>query len=214
MTRGEGSLRSRRDAPHPGVHLIGITGPTCAGKTELSRRLAARLTAAILPLDAYYHDLSAVPITGRGGLNFDEPSALDHDLFVAHLRALHEGKEIGRPIYDFSTHSRTDGIELVRPGRVLIVEGLFVLYWEDVRALMNTRVFVDLPDRACLERRIVRDVRERGRTRESVARQFEQTVQPMAERYVRPTLEFADLVVGGNDPLESSVERILRHIER
>jgi uridine kinase len=189
--------------------MIGIAGPSCAGKTELARQLAARLQAAILPLDGYYHDLSALPLAERAAFNFDDPAALDHELFVEHLRTLKEGREIRRPVYDFSIHARTGRFETVRPGGFLVAEGLFLLYWEDVRPLLQAKIYVDLGDAACLERRIVRDVRERGRTPDSVRRQYEETVRPMAESYVRPTRAYADLVMGGNDPLEVSVARIV-----
>jgi uridine kinase len=100
----------------------------------------------------------------------------------------------------------------VKPDRFIIVEGLFVLYWEDVRSLFSTRVFIDLPDEPCLRRRIDRDVRERGRTPESVRRQFAETVQPMAVRYVRPTQSFADLIIAGDNPIEESADMVLGHI--
>ncbi len=195
-------------------YMIGIAGPSCAGKSELSRHLAARLPAIVLPLDCYYLDLSDRPIEERAKFNFDEPGALDHDLFLRQLLALAEGKEIKRPVYDFSIHTRIKQTELVKPGRFVVVEGLFVLYWEDVRALFGTRVFVDLPDAPCLERRIVRDVRERGRTPDSVCRQFAETVQPMAALHVRPTKAFADLAIPGDNPIKNSVEAVLAHIHR
>jgi uridine kinase len=196
------------------TYFIGIAGPSCAGKTELSRSLAARLQAAILPLDCYYHDLSDRPIAERAAFNFDEPSALDHSVYSEHVRTLSEGREIARPIYDFSTHTRTRRVELVQPGRFLITEGLFVLLWPDVRSRLQTRVFVDLPDESCLKRRIIRDVRERGRTDASVRRQFAETVRPMAELYVRPTKKYADLVIAGDNPLEDSVASVLGHIKK
>lgn len=180
----------------------------------LSRHLAAQLPAIVLPLDCYYLDLSDRPIEERAKFNFDEPCALDHDLFLHQLLALTKGKEIERPVYDFSIHTRIRRTELVKPGRFIVVEGLFVLYWEDVRALFGTKVFVDLPDGPCLERRIVRDVRERGRTPESVRRQFAQTVQPMADLHVRPTRTFADLTLAGDNQIQKSVDTVLAHIHR
>jgi uridine kinase len=193
-------------------YLIGIAGPSCAGKTELSRNLSARLHAAILPLDCYYRDLSDRSIAERALFNFDEPAALDHDLFSRHVQDLSLGREIDRPVYDFSIHSRTGASERVKPDRFIIVEGLFVLYWEGVRSRFGTRVFVDLEDEPCLQRRVERDVKERGRTAESVRRQFAATVQPMAARYVRPTSTFADLIISGDNPIGNSVELVLRHI--
>jgi uridine kinase len=217
---------------HPTPYLIGVAGPSCAGKTELSRHVARVLDATLLPLDCYYRDLSDRSIEERARFNFDEPSALDHDLFVQHLRDLAAGRPIDRPVYDFATHSRTSAIERITPGHssgqlelpacdagtmhreFIVVEGLFVLYWPDVRELFGTRVFVDLPDDACLDRRIYRDTRERGRTRESVMRQFTETVQPMADIYVRPTRQAADIVVPGDNDINLSVATVLDHIKR
>ncbi len=194
--------------------LIGIAGPSCAGKTELSRQLARLLSAAILPLDCYYFDLSHLPLQERARQNFDVPDALDHDLFLKHLTMLNRGEAIPRPVYDFATHARTGRVEIVQPGRFILVEGLFVLYWEDVRQTFGTKVFVDLDDKTCLDRRILRDVKERGRTPESVVLQFTETVRPMAEKYIRPTHAVADLVVRGDDPIDASVAAVMAHVDR
>jgi uridine kinase len=198
----------------PQSYLIGIAGPSCAGKTELSRHLARLLSAAVLPLDCYYFDLSHLPLSDRARSNFDVPDALDHELFLSHLTALHQGHEIPRPVYDFATHSRTDKVDIVKPGRFIIVEGLFILYWEDVHHVFGTKVFVDLDDKSCLDRRIQRDVKERGRTPESVIFQFSETVRPMAEKYIRPTHRFADLVVCGDDPIDRSVAAVMAHVDQ
>lgn len=216
-------------------YLIGVAGPSCAGKTELSRHLVRALDATLLPLDCYYFDLSELTMEERARFNFDEPGALDHDLFVYHLRELAAGRPIDRPVYDFATHRRTKRVERIIPfhpsGQLelsgdkgpirsaihrefIVVEGLFVLYWEDVRNLFGTKVFVDLEDGPCLERRIYRDMRERGRTRESVVRQFTDTVRPMANIYVRPTRQVADIVVPGDNDINLSVATVLDHIGR
>lgn len=217
---------------HPTPYLIGVAGPSCAGKTELSRHLARFLDATLLPLDCYYPDLSDRTLEERARFNFDEPSALDHDLFVHHLRELAVGRPIDRPVYDFATHSRSAQVERIAPGHssgqmelpacesgpmhreFIVVEGLFVLYWPDVRELFGTKVFVDLADAPCLERRIDRDTRERGRTRESVIQQFTETVQPMANIYVRPTRQAADIVVPGDNDIKLSVATVLDHVAR
>ncbi len=210
-------------------YLIGVAGPSCAGKTELSRNLTRALDATLLPLDCYYRELHHLTMEQRNRFNFDEPAALDHDLFVQHLRELAEGRPINRPVYDFATHSRTADVERIAPGHssgqlelpgseeplhreFIVVEGLFVLYWEDVRSLFETKVFVDLEDGPCLERRIYRDTRERGRTSESVIRQFTETVQPMSNIYVRPTRHNADIVVPGDNDISLSVATVLEHV--
>lgn len=194
-------------------YLIGIAGPSCAGKTELTRLLALSLSAAVLPLDCYYIDLSHLPLAQRAQHNFDHPDSLDDRLFRTHLKALAKGESIERPVYDFATHSRSTTTQQIRPGRFMLVEGLFVLFWDELRELLNTKVFVDLDDEQCLKRRVVRDVRERGRTPESVIAQFNRTVRPMAESYIRPTHGFADVVVRGDDPIEASVAAVMAHVD-
>jgi uridine kinase len=193
-------------------YLIGIAGPSCAGKTELARHLSRLLSATILPLDCYYFDLSHLPRAERAHSNFDVPEALDHQLFLTHLTALSQGREAPRPIYDFATHARTGQVEVVQPGQFILVEGLFALYWEEARELFGTKIFVDLDNKSCLDRRVARDVRERGRTPESVVLQFSETVRPMAEKYIRPTQRFADLVVRGDELIDRSAASVMAHV--
>jgi uridine kinase len=223
-------MQDASNSNHHKPYLIGVAGPSCAGKTELSRHLARALDATLLPLDCYYIELGHLTMEQRNRFNFDEPAALDHDLFVHHLRELAAGNPIDRPVYDFATHSRTSQMERIAPGHssgqlelpgadgplhreFIVVEGLFVLYWEDVRNLFGTRVFVDLEDEPCLERRIYRDTRERGRTQESVIKQFTETVQPMANIYVRPTRQNADIVVPGDNDIALSVATVIEHVQ-
>ena len=190
-------------------HLIGVAGPSCAGKTELARAVADRLHAPIISLDSYYVDLAHLPFEERPRTNFDVPESLDKDLLVNQLRQLSRGEEIHVPVYDFTRHVRASDTRCVRAWEFVIVEGLFALYWQELRALLKTTVFVYANDDICFARRLERDVRERGRTSESVREQFDSTVRPMAERYILPTRRFADLVLSGTDPLEQSVATVL-----
>jgi uridine kinase len=194
------------------VYIIAVAGPSCAGKTELANSLARALACPVLQLDCYYRDLAGMSMEERSRVNFDAPPALDHELLTDHVRRISQGHEIARPIYDFKTHARVPATELFKAADFVIVEGLFALYWKDLRDLALTKVFVDAPDCVCLARREYRDIRERGRTRESVLAQFTETVQPMAELYVRPTHAFADLVLSGEQPLEESTAAVLEHV--
>ncbi len=186
--------------------LIAVAGPSCSGKSTLARRLAADLGGVVLPVDAYYKDLSHLPPEERAQVNFDSPEAIDREALAEAVRRLAGGQPIERPVYDFRTHTRTDRRERVPAAPVIVLEGLFALCWEEIRELCHLRVFVELEDRLCLERRLRRDTAERGRTAESVIRQYEESVRPMAERHVLPTRRFADVIVDGRGALGSVVE--------
>jgi uridine kinase len=195
-------------------YFIGVAGPSCAGKSYLAEHLAEKLDAALFHLDAYYCELDHLSMVQRAHYNFDAPEALDSDLLLQQALKLFSGETIARPVYDFTTHTRTGETRELAPRSYVIVEGLFALHWEELRRMLGTKVFVDLGEKTCLERRIERDIRERGRTRESVLEQYHTTVAPMARQYVYPTRAFADLVVTGNDDITREVEAVMRHIER
>lgn len=194
------------------VYIIAIAGPSCAGKTELSKKLAHELCCPVLLLDSYYRDLSALSPADRARVNFDEPDALDETLLIRQVHALCRGKAVARPAYDFTTHTRLRETVEFAATEFLIVEGLFALYWPELRASAGTKVFVDAPGEVCLRRRLMRDVMERGRTAESVIKQFNETVEPMTVRHVRPTSRHADLVLSGEQPLSLSFNKVLEHV--
>jgi uridine kinase len=193
------------------MDLIGIAGPSCSGKTALARAVAKRLNAPILPIDAYYRDLAHLPFEQRARTNFDVPEAIDHELLSEHLHTLVAGGDVNIPIYDFSRHCRAPGTTRLRASSFGVVEGLWTLYWEEVRNALTTRVYMATKDPVCLERRLRRDVRERGRTPESISEQYAATVRPMAALFVVPTREYADLVLSGVDPLETLTARVVEH---
>ena len=192
--------------------LIGIAGPSGSGKTTIGDALVARLAgqrAQFLPLDGYYKDLSCLSPESRAEVNFDAPDALDAELLIQHVKRLAAGHAVETPMYDFATHCRTAKRRRIEPQGVVVIEGLLVLYWRELREALDLSIYVAAPDETCLKRRLARDVQERGRTRQSVLRQYEQTVRPMAEAHVLPTRRYADLLVDGTAPVEESVARIL-----
>ncbi len=196
-------------------YLIGIAGPSGAGKSYLAEHLVRELAeATIVPIDAYYPDLGHLSFDERAKLNFDDPCILDTNLLFAQIASMARGERVQRPVYDFARHTRTPQTVSIAPGSFVIVEGLFTLYWPELRRLLHTCVYVDMDDGVCLERRLTRDVHERGRAPEYVTEQFRSSVVPMAESYVRPTARFADVKVYGNADIEREVAAVLAHVRR
>jgi uridine kinase len=151
-----------------------------------------------------------MPLAERAFENFDDPALIETPLLIAHLTALAQGHTIERPLYDFSTYTRIPGrTETFRPGPFLLVEGLFALYYPQLLPLYQLRVYIDTPDELCFERRLKRDMEERGRTPESVRRQYEATVRPASLAFVRPSAVHAHLTVDGTGALDWKVERVL-----
>lgn len=193
--------------------LIGIAGCSGSGKTTLARELAAQLEATLFPLDLYYRDLSQFPLDSRHKQNFDHPDSLESELFIEHLRALKHGLAIDRPIYDFRTHTRVpNAFDHIEPTHFVVVEGIMALHWPELCELYDFSVYVDAPDELCLARRIHRDIRERGRTEESVREQYNAAVKPMAEQYVLPSQGRASMTVLGTDALDWSIEQVFREL--
>lgn len=194
------------------VTMLGIAGPSGSGKSSVARAIVDKLGAAavtLVPLDAYYHDLERLAPALRREMNFDSPDAIDLALLTRQLRGLARGQAIELPAYRFETHSREPRGKLVAPASTVIVEGLFALYWAEICRLFALKVFVDVEDPVALERRIERDVRERGRTPGAVRAQYEATVRPMYERHVLPTRARADLVLDGRRAAEELVSELL-----
>ncbi|WP_254061790.1 uridine kinase [Granulicella sp. L60] len=195
--------------------ILGIAGCSGSGKTTLARELAAQFHATLLPLDFYYRDLGHLAAADRALENFDDPDSIEHTLLVEHVAALAECQTIECPIYDFASHTRVVGrTETMTAADVVIVEGILALHYEPLRALYDFSVYVNAPNQICLNRRIYRDMRERGRTEESVRAQFEATARPMAELYVLPSAVHASVTVEGTDALDWSVEQVLQRLRQ
>ncbi|HEU4634608.1 MAG TPA: uridine kinase [Edaphobacter sp.] len=193
--------------------ILGVAGCSGSGKTTLARELTTQLAATLLPLDFYYRCLSHLPEEERSFQNFDHPDSIEHALLVEHVETLAKWQPIERPIYDFTTHTRVAArTETVFPAPVLIVEGILALHYPGLRTLYDFSIYVNAPNQICLNRRIYRDMRERGRTEESVRTQFEATARPMADLYVIPSAQHASITVEGTDALDWSVEQILQRL--
>ena len=198
--------------------VIGIAGGTGSGKTTLMKNLIAQFggNVTVLSHDNYYRRHDELTYEERCLINYDEPAALETELMAVHLDKLRHGEAIDCPVYDFTQHNRSNETVRIEPRPVIIVEGILIFTDEELRSLMDIKIFVDTDDDVRLCRRIKRDVNKRGRSLESVLTQYQTTVKPMHEKYVVPSKRFADIVVpeGGKNyvALDMIIGRIQRHL--
>jgi len=202
-------MSEAKHLPFPPV-VLAIAGCSGSGKTTLAAELARTLGGVHFHFDSYYRDLSHMPLAERAKQNFDDPALIESPLLIEHVATLARGEAIERPLYDFATYIRIpDKTETFRPGPFVLVEGLFALYYAELLPLYQLRVHIDTPDELCFERRLKRDMEQRGRTRESVRQQYDATVRPSSFAYVRPSAVHADLTVDGTGALDWKVERVV-----
>lgn len=182
------------------VKLVAIVGGSGSGKSWLAQQLEKKLApdAACLSLDDFYLDRSHLTPAQRARLNFDYPGAIDWKRLIRVLRTLRDGRPARLPIYDFTTHCRRQLRRLIKPKPVLLVEGLWLLHCRELRRLIDFSIFLNVSTQCRFERRLRRDVSERGRDRVSVHKQFKETVEPMHRKYVVPQAKWADLVLSKN----------------
>jgi uridine kinase len=202
------------------VIVIGIAGGTGSGKSTMIRKIKQKFSdeITILSHDFYYKRHDDITFEDRKKLNYDHPDAFDTDLMIEHIKQLKKWKSIRRPVYDFTIHNRIDKTVLVRPSKVVVVEGILIFENRELTDLFDIKVFIDTDADVRIIRRILRDVRERGRTLESVINQYLTTVKMMHEQFVEPSKKYADIIVpeGGYNvvALEMLNERINALINR
>ena len=200
------------------ILVIGIAGGSGSGKTTLMKNLIARLgeQVTVLSHDNYYKRHDDMTYDERCLLNYDEPEAFDTSLMVYQLGELRRGFSVDCPVYDFTVHNRSNETTKIVPERVIIVEGILIFENKELRNLMDVKIFVDTDADIRLCRRIKRDVNKRGRSMESVLKQWQQTVKPMHELYVEPSKKYADIIVpeGGKNvvALDMIEWRIRKHL--
>lgn len=200
--------------PFPPV-MVGISGASGSGKTTLATELARTMGGLHFSLDTYYRDLSHLPMEERALVNFDDPAMIELSPLARDIEALSQGKPIMRPGYSFAEYIRVpEQDETIEPGPLVVVEGLFALYFAELRPFYQLSVYVDTADDLCFQRRLKRDLEERGREPESVRRQYDATVRPCGLAFVRPLADVADLSVDGADHLDFKVEQIRNAMKR
>ncbi|MBX3730162.1 MAG: uridine kinase [Candidatus Sumerlaeia bacterium] len=187
--------------------IVGIAGGSGSGKTTVARNLVERLGGTaqvpIVGQDSYYLDLGHLPFEERKKMNFDHPDSFDNDLLLRHLGELREGRAIECPLYNYATYTRREGTIRIEPSRIVILEGILIFTDRRLRDLMDIKVFVDIDPDIRFIRRLNRDVRERGRSLESVVDQYTEVVRPMHMKFVEPSKRHADIIipVGGQNTI-------------
>ena len=201
------------------IMVIGIAGGTGSGKTTITKRLIERFggDVSVIHHDNYYKAHHDMPYEERALLNYDHPDSFDTDMLIEHLKLLKQGQSVECPVYDYSIHDRTDRTITIRPTRVIIVEGILIYENRELCDQMDIKIFVDADADVRILRRIVRDVRDRGRSLESVINQYLSTVKPMHEAFVEPSKRRADVIVpeGGHNlvALDMVIQRVRAHLE-
>ena len=200
--------------------IVGIAGGTGSGKTTVAHYVVNYLgtekgNTILLEQDSYYKRNDHLSFSERVMLNYDHPDSIDFDLLVEHIKDLVAGKSIAKPMYDFTSHNRKDETEKVDPAKIIIIEGILILAIPKLRELFDVKVFVDTDDDERLLRRIERDLKERGRSFDSIKEQYIKTVKPMHLEFVEPSKRYADIIIprgGENKKKKKMVATRLRHL--
>ena len=203
--------------------LIGIAGGTASGKTLVTKKIKEQFSedwVTVIKQDDYYKVQSHIPFEERLKVNYDHPDAIDNVLLYEQLQALLDQKTIEKPVYDFTRHTRSDQTETIKPTRIIIVEGILVLYEPRLRSLMDIKLYVDTDADIRFVRRLLRDIKERGRSIDSVVTQYTSTVKPMHNQFVEPSKRYADLIIpeGGSnkvaiDIISTKIKQLIQQNE-
>ncbi|MFC2028475.1 uridine kinase [Chloroflexota bacterium] len=197
--------------------IIGIAGGSGSGKTTVAQSILQRVgpeRIAYLQHDQYYKDLSGLPPAQRAAINFDHPNSLETSLMIQHVEALRGGQPVEVPIYDFSTHSRTENTFTVQSRRVVLVEGILIFIESQLRELFDVKIYVDTDPDIRFIRRLQRDISERGRSMESVIKQYMATVRPMHLEFVESSKRFADIIIPEGGYNDAALDMVVSRIEK
>ena len=192
--------------------LIGIAGGTGSGKTSIAKAITSdfgKSEVALIEQDAYYRDLSNLTMEKRSVVNFDHPDAVDFDFMKLQLNNLIQGNKVNIPIYDFATHTRKNETQSVERHRIIILEGILTLFHQEIRDMMDIKIYVETADDIRIIRRLKRDIEKRERTFTSVIEQYYNTVRPMHIQFVEPTKKYADIIIpeGGQNKVAVDILR-------
>ena len=196
--------------------LIGITGGTGSGKSTVSKEIFKSIhekKITIIEQDSYYKDQSHLTFEERVNTNYDHPFAFDNQLLIKHLKDLLNNKAIEKPIYDFEKHTRKKETEIVEPKDIIILEGILILSEEEIRNLLDIKIFVDTDSDVRVIRRILRDIKDRGRTLDSVILQYMETVRPAYLQFIDPTKRYADIIIPEGGYNKVAIDIIVGKIE-
>ena len=196
--------------------IVGITGGSGSGKTYLSNQLIYKYgldNINIIQMDSYYKDLIHLPMDKRELTNFDHPSAFDFKLLINDLNILLQKKSVQIPIYDYKTHTREKKTCSIKISPIIIIEGIFSMYYEKIRELMNFKIFIETSNETRKKRRIKRDKTNRDRTVESILNQYEKTVEPMYEKYIHPLKNECDIIIKENEKNNTNFNILFRYLD-
>lgn len=198
------------------MKLVGIMGGTGSGKTFLTNKIISEYGPEIITVihqDSYYNDMSHISLEERKAQNYDHPDSIDIDLLTSHLKQIQKGDNVKIPTYDFSKHLRMHQSKTVTPKKIIILEGILIYSYPELRKLFSLKVFIETPRDIRFIRRMSRDMNERGRSFESVKNQYLTTVRPMHEKFIEPCKKYADIIIPGIDDNNNAIGLIKTKIK-
>ena len=196
--------------------IIGIYGGTGSGKTTIVNMIASHFSSndiEIISQDSYYKDNSDISYEDRCKINFDHPDAIDFNLLHKHLKNLRKGETVEQPIYDFKIHNRLKKTIQIKPKKILILEGILIMFHAEIRSIFDLKIFINANSKTRMERRIKRDIAERGRSRNEVLKRYIETLKPMHEKFIEPTKIYANYIIENQFNNKLNIDELLEKMK-